>query len=237
MLVTIVGKQGSGKSTLATTLTKNGFRKVSFAEPIKRHFTELFGHSNYDRAWMQAYGEGSRQVQDNIWLEQANVAIESFLPGNVVIDDARYSNEIQGTIVPYMTRVDGMVIKLHANELTRFLRRYHNAGISKNTVEAIKRVAYDPTSAAPPPSFDGSPLLYMAGEAGIDDKEMTKVYNWTQFQEHKSETDLDNAEWSKYTNNYAEFSTDALSAEEISYAVLGEVERIQKEINAKTRLL
>lgn len=234
MLVAVIGKQGSGKSTLANSIASVGFRKVSFATPIKRSFTELFGHDNYDRAWMQSYGESSRQVQDDIWITQANSTIEDYLPGNVVIDDTRYQNEVLGTLVPYITRLNGLVVKLGASDITRFMRRYPNAGITRNSAKAIFEAYGDMVV---PPSYDGSLILFAAGAAGLDDDEMTKVWNWTQFQEHKSEVDLDEVDFSQHVEHYLELSSDALPEEDILHAVSGEIDLIQKEIDRAAKLI
>ena len=226
MLIAIVGKQGTGKTTVAENLAKQGFKRLSFSTPIKETFENIFGHKNYDRGWMQMFGEGCRKVDDLVWIEHLNRSIEERLPANIVIDDGRYTNEVMNSYVPYIKRLGGAVIRLDAPELTRFMRRYQNAGIDKSSALAIEKTY----GVERPPSFLGSQLLFAAGSAGLGDSEMEKVFNWTEFQTHPSETSFDDFDFTKLDVNYLSVNdTNLVSIEFVMEKVMAEVDAIKAD--------
>jgi len=229
MIIAITGKQGVGKTTLSDSLAAVGYRKVSFATPMRDTFTHVFNSTTFDREWMQAFGESCRQVKDDIWTDKANEALEGYLPGNVVLDDVRYTNEMMNTVLPYITRLGGVVVRLDAPELTRFMRRYQNAGISKNTATAVKK-AYGSKA---PPSYAGSHLMFAAGAAGVTDEELERVFKWTEFQAHVSETDLDNFDFTPYPKlNYMKLTSDVpQSKSDIFQTVMNRIEEVSQERN------
>ena len=233
MIIAITGKQGVGKTTLSNSLAAVGYRNVSFATPMRDTFTHIFDSNSFDREWMQAFGESCRQVKDDIWTGKANEAVEGYLPGNVVLDDVRYTNEVMNTVIPYVTRLGGIVVRLGAPELTRFMRRYQNAGISKNTAMAVEK-AY---SSKAPPSYAGSHLMFAAGAAGVADEELERVFKWTQFQTHVSETDLDNFDFTPYPQlNYLELTSDVpQSTSDIFQTVMTRIDEISNERNKSGR--
>ena len=234
MLVALVGKQGVGKTTLADKMSTQGFKKLSFATPMRDMFQHVFGHNKVDRGWMQSFGEASRQVNKDIWTDKMNELMESYLPANIVIDDVRYQSEMVNTIIPYIDRVDGIVVKLNADEITRFDRRFQNANISRYAAKAIKEAYHN----NPPPNFKGSKILFAAGKAGLDDNEMEKVYNWTQFQEHKSEVDLDGFEFTEHVDKFIEIkSANPISEEAVFDRVLNETHLIHKDVQRKSLLI
>ena len=203
MLVALVGKQGVGKTTLADKMSTQGFKKLSFATPMRDMFQHVFGHDKVDRSWMQSFGEASRQVKIN-------------------------------TVIPYINRVDGIVIKMNADEITRFDRRFQNANISRYAAKAIKEAYHN----NPPPNFKGSRILFAAGKAGLDDEEMEKVYNWTQFQEHKSEVDLDGFEYTEQVDRFIEITSAAPTSEDnVFNKVLNETHLIHKDVQRKLLLI
>ena len=234
MLVALVGKQGVGKTTLADKMSTQGFKKLSFATPMRDMFQHVFGHNKVDRGWMQSFGEASRQVNKDIWTDKMNELMESYLPANIVIDDVRYQSEMINTVIPYIDRVGGIVVKLNADRITRFERRFQNANISKYAANAIKEAYHD----NPPPNFKGSRILFAAGKAGLDDEEMEKVYNWTQFQEHKSEVDLDGFEYTEHVDRFIEIkSADPISEEDVFDRVRDETHLIHKDVQRKLLLI
>ena len=234
MLVALVGKQGVGKTTLADKMSTQGFKKLSFATPMRDMFQHVFGHNKVDRGWMQSFGEASRQVNKDIWTDKMNELMESYLPANIVIDDVRYQSEMINTVIPYIDRVGGIVVKLNADKITRFERRFQNANISKYAANAIKEAYHD----NPPPNFKGSRILFAAGKAGLDDEEMEKVYNWTQFQEHKSEVDLDGFEYTEHVDRFIEIkSADPISEEDVFDRVRDETHLIHKDVQRKLLLI
>jgi hypothetical protein len=236
MLVALVGKQGVGKTVLADKMSTQGFKKLSFATPMRDMFSYVFGHDKIDRGWMQSFGEASRKVKEEIWTDKMNDLMESYLPSNIVIDDVRYESEMMNTIIPYINRVDGVVVKLDADEITRFNRRFQNASISKNSAVAID---YAYRSMKADEYIGKSPkLLYAAGRAGLSDEEMEKVYNWTQFQEHKSEVNLDGFEYAKHVDRFIEIkSQDPISEEDVFNRLLNETHLIHKDTQRKSLLI
>jgi dephospho-CoA kinase len=234
MLVALVGKQGVGKTTLADKMSTQGFKKLSFATPMRDMFQHVFGHNKVDRSWMQSFGEASRQVKEDIWTDKMNELVESYLPANIIIDDVRYQSEMINTVIPYINRVDGIVIKMNADEITRFDRRFQNANISRYAAKAIKEAYHN----NPPPNFKGSRILFAAGKAGLDDEEMEKVYNWTQFQEHKSEVDLDGFEYTEQVDRFIEITSAAPTSEDdVFNKVLNETHLIHKDVQRKLLLI
>jgi Glu-tRNA(Gln) amidotransferase subunit E-like FAD-binding protein len=183
---------------------------------------------------MQSFGEASRQVNKDIWTDKMNELMESYLPANIVIDDVRYQSEMTNTVIPYINRVGGIVVKLNADKITRFERRFQNANISRYAANAIKEVYHN----NPPPNFKGSRILFSAGKAGLDDEEMEKVYNWTQFQEHKSEVDLDGFEYTEHVDRFIEItSADPTSEKDVFDRVLNETHLIHKDAQRKALLI
>ena len=90
----------------------------------------------------------------------------------------------------------------------------------------------------PPPNFKGSRILFAAGKAGLDDEEMEKVYNWTQFQEHKSEVDLDEFGYAEHVDRFTEIeSQDPISEEDVFSMVLNETHLIHKDTQRKSLLI
>ena len=234
MLVALVGKQGVGKTTLADKMSTQGFKKLSFATPMRDMFSYVFGHDKIDRGWMQSFGEASRKVKEEIWTDKMNDLMESYLPSNIVIDDVRYESEMMNTIIPYINRVDGVVVKLDADEITRFERRFQNAGVGRYAAKAIKEAYHH----APPANFKGSRILFAAGKAGLEDNEMEKVFNWTTFQEHKSEVNLDGFEYAKHVDRFIEIkSQDPISEEDVFNRVLNETHLIHKDTQRKSLLI
>ena len=234
MLVALVGKQGVGKTVLADKMSTQGFKKLSFATPMRDMFSYVFGHDKIDRGWMQSFGEASRKVKEEIWTDKMNELVESYLPANIIIDDVRYQSEMINTVIPYINRVDGIVIKMNADEITRFDRRFQNANISRYAAKAIKEAYHN----NPPPNFKGSRILFAAGKAGLDDEEMEKVYNWTQFQEHKSEVDLDGFEYTEQVDRFIEITSAAPTSEDdVFNKVLNETHLIHKDVQRKLLLI
>jgi hypothetical protein len=107
-------KAGAGKDTAANFLCgRHGFRRISFAEPLKRAAAEIFGFNEYqlydpqgkeetDKFWqitpryaLQWLGTDvmRQQFDQEIWVKNAKKRIEAE-EGNVVVTDVRFPNEI-----------------------------------------------------------------------------------------------------------------------------------------------
>lgn len=92
--IAICGKICAGKSTLAANLAvDHGFKCLSFAEPIKRYATELFGMTNKDRALIQDFGQKMREIDNDIWIKMLVREIDSNPDKPIVVDDLRFWDE------------------------------------------------------------------------------------------------------------------------------------------------
>lgn len=114
MIIGMSGLKGSGKSTAASFLEGKGFKKMSFAEPIKRMLAcigltdeDLYGSKKESfnaildcktpRYAMQTLGTqwGRDLISSNIWR---NIVRNDILQGEcnkVVIEDCRFPNEVE----------------------------------------------------------------------------------------------------------------------------------------------
>lgn len=93
-MIGFVGQMGSGKTTAADYLVKEyGFRKMSFAEPIKTFIEYIleFEKSNpgYRKA-AQDLGTWGRNFKPDCWV---NFMEKRLLEEEIVVDDIRFINE------------------------------------------------------------------------------------------------------------------------------------------------
>lgn len=121
--IAFIGKAGAGKTTASMYLTREfGYASVSFAWPLKKVASELWGHdAATDRDKLQKLGVAVRQIEPDTWV---NLAIENIkyvraamggVP--VVIDDLRFPNEY------WALRDEGFVIvRVLAEEVDRIPR-------------------------------------------------------------------------------------------------------------------
>lgn len=96
MKIAIHGKMCSGKTFISNHLInyyllKNiELKKVSFADKVYDIAYDLFKMKNKDRKLLQQIGTKMREIDENIWIKYVlNNNID-----NIIIDDARYKNEI-----------------------------------------------------------------------------------------------------------------------------------------------
>lgn len=102
-IVGIFGKQFRGKTSVANQLRSSlpGFKINPLALPVKQEYAELAGISLNElekrkrvdktvRAGLQALGHGKRQDNPNYWINKCLA-----YPGDMIIDDIRYFNEIE----------------------------------------------------------------------------------------------------------------------------------------------
>ena len=114
MIIGLSGLKGSGKSTAANFLVKDGFIKMSFAEPIKRMLAcvglssrDLYGDRKEEpndmldgktpRYAMQTLGTewGRDLISPDLWVNVVKHNIlHSHAEDDIVIDDCRFPNEI-----------------------------------------------------------------------------------------------------------------------------------------------
>jgi len=136
-IIGFIGKKGSGKDTAADFLCSEfGFKKVAFADPLKRACRELFSFNDeqlygdkketVDAHWkitpretLQFIGtEVFREhiqnliphVKNNFWVERLEKEIinNNF---NYAISDVRFKNEID-----MIKKLGGIIIKIERNE-------------------------------------------------------------------------------------------------------------------------
>lgn len=118
-IIGITGKAGSGKTTAANVLADRGFKKLSFATPLKE-IAKAFGCSGEEddrnRELYQKLGtDVGRWYDKDIWvkkmaqrildIEEASIAYQD--QTMIVIDDVRFDNEAM-----LIKKLDGFVIEL-----------------------------------------------------------------------------------------------------------------------------
>lgn len=146
MIIGIMGAAGAGKSTLANILVQEyGFQRESMASPLKAMLeaigvpdSGLYGSpadkeapqdvlcGKSSRYAMQTLGTewGRKLIGDDIWVNAMKIRINSVRPGNIVIDDIRFKNEVDmvrglgGIIVTvYRSAVDIKLVGHSSEEL------------------------------------------------------------------------------------------------------------------------
>lgn len=134
-LVGITGKAHAGKDTLGAAFVRLGFRRISFADPLKEavaiiagepshHFHTADGKEGYSpvlrctrRKALQNIGKGVRDVLDpDIWVRRALDEWDRTGRTLAVITDVRYANEAElirqaGGIVLEVLRPDNVYLQ------------------------------------------------------------------------------------------------------------------------------
>jgi dephospho-CoA kinase len=115
-LIGIAGRAHSGKTTAAQHLEKMGYRRLSFAEPIKWLAVRHFGVSEEEafktkppsvRHILQCLGMALRQVAPGYLLDQMTEKLEEAQGLGVVIDDIRLREEAE-----YVRKRQGAVVRV-----------------------------------------------------------------------------------------------------------------------------
>ena len=113
MLIGISGRRGTGKTTAANyLLRKHGFKRVSFADELKRLAKTLMPFTDNDlsviakkeakfktydwspREFMIHFGEFMRFHDPNYWLDRG-MSLVTDTTQSFVFDDVRYKNEAE----------------------------------------------------------------------------------------------------------------------------------------------
>ena|SRR5690625_976863 len=147
--IALTGRMRSGKSTIADHLwLKYDFAKVSFGSPIRRIADEYFSHlyeevtevceftgletkkERKPRALLQNIGQLLRQIDEDVWIKQAESSVEVWQNyrdvHGIVIDDLRQPNEYE-----WARENNFVIIRVEADEAMR-LRRSEQEGDSFN---------------------------------------------------------------------------------------------------------
>jgi hypothetical protein len=156
IIVGIAGHKGAGKDTCAKTLiSSRNFKKLSFAEPLKRAMTDLFGfeHKNWDdlkwketpnslcyghtpRYIAQTFGTdwGRKMVHPNIWVHATLRAAAKMR--RVVIPDVRFNNEAEA-----IREAGGVVIEVRKTGYVNQDGHVSEQGIDPVLVDAVVEAA------------------------------------------------------------------------------------------------
>ena len=110
-VIAFLGKAGSGKGFQADRFVKRGYKKLSFADPLRKMACHVIGLSyneamkKYDelkktllvnnltfRNILENLGSGVREIDEDFWVKAVIKGIRETTK-NIVIDDMRYPNE------------------------------------------------------------------------------------------------------------------------------------------------
>ena len=110
-VIAFLGRQGSGKNYQSDRLIKTGYKKLSFADPLRKMACKVIG-IDYEKAMrkydelkktplinnltfrniLENLGSGVREIDENFWVKGVIQGIRGTMK-NIVIDDMRYPNE------------------------------------------------------------------------------------------------------------------------------------------------
>lgn len=97
--IAFAGKAGCGKSTVTKALVKDyGFTAFSFANKLKEICRSLFPEKmkktkEQYRHILQEFGDATRKIHQDVWIEIILRQIENSRMPRIVIDDMRFKNE------------------------------------------------------------------------------------------------------------------------------------------------
>lgn len=149
-VIAFLGFQGSGKDFQCSKLIKQGFRKVAFADPLRKLACKVVGldyedtMSKYDelkktelingytfRNILEQLGEGVREIDPSFWIKAVINDIRGSIK-NVCISDMRYPNEFL-EIHDYC--------KEHKIEFHAYLCDYHSDRYDANNPHSSAQLA------------------------------------------------------------------------------------------------
>jgi len=125
MRIALIGKAGAGKDTIADYLVQNyDFKKFAFADKIKEIVYDLFPDAGpKPRKLLQDVGMFFRGIDKDVWVKYLCRKVEKE-PGNVVVTDVRFKNELEG-----LRKLGFIPIKVEAAEEIRKHRLLERDGI------------------------------------------------------------------------------------------------------------
>jgi adenylate kinase family enzyme len=99
MRLAIIGVMCSGKTTIADYLVNNhNFRKLSFADDVKKYANEIFNLKNKNRRILQQFSSKMKEIDNDIWIKRLDIKLKMLNDNdndNIVIDDLRFENELE----------------------------------------------------------------------------------------------------------------------------------------------
>ena len=152
----ITGKAYSGKDTFGEAFIRAGYRRISFAEPLKEAVAIIAGEPTHlyhtaegkegfspvlnctRRHALQQVGKGVRDVLDqDIWVRRALDEWDRMGRPNAVITDVRYDNEAE-----LIRQYGGTVVKIERPNQEKGLegtaaQHESERGISKHLIDVV----------------------------------------------------------------------------------------------------
>jgi hypothetical protein len=124
-VIGLTGLKGVGKSTAAKGLAEDGYKVLSFADPLKDAALTIFDIPESDRDNKQKHlprwnmtireiyqilgTEVGRQIDPEVWIKNMASRIERSLCDTIVIDDVRFLNEASFIRDQYQSMIIGIV--------------------------------------------------------------------------------------------------------------------------------
>jgi hypothetical protein len=159
MLVGLTGYAGSGKDTAAAGLTAIGWKRVSFAEPLRQMLLTLnpiVGHRHYgtvrlqdvveEHDWLEAkkLGEvrrlmqvlgteiGREMIDDDLWIKLAKKSWDDYFSFgyDVVVTDVRFKNEADA-----IRFNGGKIIRIHREGVKPVNNHVSDTGVDLLSVD------------------------------------------------------------------------------------------------------
>lgn len=146
MIIGLAGKKESGKTTAAQSIVDSlGFKKLSFAEPVKKMIDSLLfdlGCTETGKKDLAQYIQvtkrylyqtlgtewGRKMIHPNIWLMIADIRVIEVIDigyEHIVIDDVRFENEAD-----YIRERGGVIIHIERLGLVSTDEHFSEKGIA-----------------------------------------------------------------------------------------------------------
>lgn len=150
--IAFCGKMCSGKDTATDYLIRKGFKKLSFADPIRELASKVYGsdQSNERRRFMQEIGQAGRKINLLIWVQPVALTVKQFPDALFTINDARFPIELTA-----LRWLGFEIYRITASEELRFARHKERNGYAptRESLDDISETAIDEFDL---PELDGS---------------------------------------------------------------------------------
>lgn len=159
--IAFTGKMRSGKDTATDYLVRKGFRKLSFADPIRELASKVYGteQTNERRRFMQDIGQAGRKINPNVWIQPVANTVKQFPEVQFTINDVRFENELNA-----LRWLGFVVYRIVAPESLRVQRYIDTFGYAPSR-EALCDISETALDEFDLPELDGSlpkPEFYKA---------------------------------------------------------------------------